>query len=264
MITGYCAGLRKVIATTPQRKAEERSMKFWRKSAPAYPPMINIGCGYDKRPGFLNVDSDPACEPDILLAGNDFSHLPKRAFEHALAHDVLEHIERTETANALLEWVDLLKIGGTMALQTSSVLGVAKLMERHQNYCDHANFTIYLFGNQQHPGDYHHTGFTEQTLRVHLISAGLEVIDLALIDHWLFAVETRKVSDWSALADAGMDNADFIAAACREALFREPEEVFANLWLGWLDAGAHDQRGILKMLYASEERRLRIAERHGL
>lgn len=48
---------------------------------PALPAKLNIGCGYDKRDGYLNIDSDPACCPDILIIDNDLSGLPKGHFE---------------------------------------------------------------------------------------------------------------------------------------------------------------------------------------
>ena len=69
---------------------------------------LNYGCGFDKRLGYLNVDMDPACQPDLLIKSNDFSQLPKYHFEELLAKDVLEHIPRTQTLNALLEFSSLL------------------------------------------------------------------------------------------------------------------------------------------------------------
>jgi hypothetical protein len=38
---------------------------------------INIGCGYDHRPGYLNVDMDAACKPDMLITDKEFSTLPR-------------------------------------------------------------------------------------------------------------------------------------------------------------------------------------------
>ena len=35
---------------------------------------INVGCGYDKRPGYLNVGMDPNCTPDTLVTDVGFSN----------------------------------------------------------------------------------------------------------------------------------------------------------------------------------------------
>jgi predicted SAM-dependent methyltransferase len=227
------------------------------------PSKLNIGCGYDKRAGYLNVDMDPACKPDLLITDNDFSSLPRQHFDEVLAHDVLEHIGRAQTGAALLEWIDLLKVGGTLVVQTSSILGVAQLLERHQNYVDQANFTIYLFGNQAHPGDFHHTGFTEATLKIHLIAAGLEIEDFELRDAWLFHVRARKHLDWTRLLAATVPNAEFLKLAYEEALFRQADEYSLNLLVGQIETG-RSRRDVLKQFYSSEERRMRISQQRSM
>jgi SAM-dependent methyltransferase len=54
---------------------------------------LNLGCGFDKRDGWLNVDSFAACEPDRFL---DIEKTPwdleTSAFEHILMKHVLEHV----------------------------------------------------------------------------------------------------------------------------------------------------------------------------
>ncbi|MDB5426113.1 MAG: hypothetical protein JWP28_722 [Phenylobacterium sp.] len=54
---------------------------------------LNLGCGFDKREGWLNVDGFAACEPDRLL---DIEATPwdleTNAFEHILMKHVLEHV----------------------------------------------------------------------------------------------------------------------------------------------------------------------------
>ncbi|MBR8157142.1 DUF4214 domain-containing protein [Burkholderia cenocepacia] len=227
---------------------------------------VNIGCGYDKREGYVNVDMDSACQPDVLITDNNFSNLPRREFQEVLAKDVLEHIPRSSTAAALLEWADLLAPGGTLDLQTSSILGVADLMRQHENYADQANFTIYLFGNQAHPGDFHFTGFTEATLKVHIIAAGFEIDDFSLEDHWLFAVRARKVLDWTELARTGavLSDREFVEEAYSRALFRAPEDFFLRVDLEELESGKLSRRDFLKKLYSSEERRLRISQQRRL
>jgi SAM-dependent methyltransferase len=54
---------------------------------------LNLGCGFDKREGWLNVDSFEACAPDVLM---DIEQTPwpleTDAFEHVLLKHVLEHV----------------------------------------------------------------------------------------------------------------------------------------------------------------------------
>ena len=54
---------------------------------------INLGSGYTKYPGFLNVDHDPLTKPDFLADLEDL-HLPieDNSVEYIIAHHVLEHI----------------------------------------------------------------------------------------------------------------------------------------------------------------------------
>lgn len=54
---------------------------------------LNLGCGFDKREGWLNVDNFPECQPDQLLdiEATPWA-LPTDGFEHILMKHVLEHV----------------------------------------------------------------------------------------------------------------------------------------------------------------------------
>jgi hypothetical protein len=226
------------------------------------PTAINIGCGYDKRPGFLNVDMDPVCEPDVLIVDNDFSVLPRRYFQSVVAHDVLEHIPRSKTMSALLEWVDLMVPGGTMDVETSSILGVAARMAG-QPYATQHGWTICLFGNQAHPGDYHYTGFTDATLLTHLLAAGLQPGPISTREGWLISARATKEEDWTSLLEREMDDGSFVAAAYRAAFDREADADGHTACVEWLSGGV-SRRVVLKHLFCAEERLYRTAAKHGL
>ena len=50
---------------------------------------LNLGCGFDKREGFINADHYPACEPDVLM---DIEQVPwpfeDNQFEYVLLKGV--------------------------------------------------------------------------------------------------------------------------------------------------------------------------------
>jgi predicted SAM-dependent methyltransferase len=54
---------------------------------------LNLGCGYDRREGWLNVDRAAHCRPDKLLDIEATPwDLPSDGFEHVLMKHVLEHV----------------------------------------------------------------------------------------------------------------------------------------------------------------------------
>lgn len=56
---------------------------------------LNIGSGYKKIPGFVTVDADPNCNPDILMNLDDINikfDIPDNTVTHVIAHHILEHI----------------------------------------------------------------------------------------------------------------------------------------------------------------------------
>jgi hypothetical protein len=230
------------------------------------PDRLNFGCGYDKRDGYLNVDVDAACQPDVLLHGDPDAILPNNHFVEIVAKDVLEHIPRAQSLSALLGWAALLKMGGSLILETSSILGVARQFETRRTFADHYGWTICLFGNQVHHGDFHHTGFTELTLQVHLLASGFSVKHMEVRDEWMFLWHAEKIMDWTetlrTFADA--NDGDFINAAYRVALNREVTDPELTDRGKRIAAGRNARRDVLKEIFSSHERLMVTATQNGL
>lgn len=54
---------------------------------------LNLGCGYDKRDGWVNADGFEACEPDVLMDLETFPWpFADNSFDHILMKHVLEHV----------------------------------------------------------------------------------------------------------------------------------------------------------------------------
>lgn len=227
---------------------------------------INFGCGYDQREGYLNVDVDPACEPDVLIVDDDYTVLPADSFDEVMANDVLEHIPRSQTAGVLLDWAEYLVVGGSLHIQTSSILGVAEQMAAAPTYADQAGWTICLFGNQAHSGDFHFTGFTETTLRVQLLAAGFDVGDFRTDEGWLLSVDGTKTTRWSAIVDEtqGSSDTEFIQAIYRFALDRDADETGLAHFGAELRNRRTSRTRAVHHLLASPERLFLTAAANGL
>lgn len=224
---------------------------------------INFGCGFDKREGYLNVDSDPACKPDVLIPMGDLSLLPKHHFNEVFARDVLEHIPRAKTLDALLEFSSLLHEGGMLFVQTSSITQVARKLAENPSFADQYGWTICLFGNQAHSGDFHHTGFTDTTLTVYLAAAGFEIVNKGMADDWCMWRECRKVGAWDDLLLSNLDAKQFIEAAYAK-FFLRPLDNTGLVHFGRQLAIGVDRRIVLKEIATAPEHLFVCARSLGL
>lgn len=234
-------------------------------SGPETVRRLNFGCGFDKRAGYLNVDSDPACSPDVLLVDNDLSVLPREGFDEILALDVLEHIPRVQTIGVLLDWAELLVEGGSLCLKTSSIEGVARQISKEPSFRQQYGWTLCLFGTQAHPGDFHLTGFSTTTLRVYLLAAGFDLNRMWLTDKWLLNAEAIKASTWSNRADEfdELSDRDYVERIYQLVLRREADEPGRDFLVEELVAGRIDRRRALRHLLASAEYLFCVADDHG-
>jgi len=149
------------------------------------PTRLNLGCGFDHRDGYLNVDFEAAHEPDLLSDVRTLDGLPDGRFTEILAQDILEHLPRSDTAATLQRWSDLLAVDGTIYIRTTDVIGLAGMMAHHRDPANQFEFMHLLFGTQAYTGDFHLNAFTEVTLRSLLHDAGLEVVSIERFDNWL-------------------------------------------------------------------------------
>jgi hypothetical protein len=71
---------------------------------------LNLGCGFDRREGYLNVDAWPDCQPDLLV---DLECFPwpfeSSSITRILARHVLEHLG-ADTARFSGLWQELYRI----------------------------------------------------------------------------------------------------------------------------------------------------------
>lgn len=128
---------------------------------------LNLGCGGDKRSGYVNVDIDENVEPDLVA---DIGDLPydDNSVDEIILQDVLEH-----TADPL-KWLNecyrVLKSGGDIYVR---VPDFEKIIDP-----DFINSTPFyrtenrLLGGRDDKYDQHKCLFTKQILKKRLETAG--------------------------------------------------------------------------------------------
>jgi hypothetical protein len=171
---------------------------------------INLGCGFDHRPGYLNVDFQEFHNPDLKADVRDLSALKDETYEEALALDVIEHLERAEVVPALREWRRVLIPGGTLRLRTADLMGIGLLLAQRDELALHQAMVQGAYGTQAYSGDYHLAGFTDLTLIDQLFEAGFERIRLERMHGWLLLAEAHRATSAST---------DPLAVALRHGVF---------------------------------------------
>ncbi len=159
-----------------------------------YPRKLNLGCGFDIRSGYLNIDFQDFHHPDLVADIRKLDMLPSEFYEEIIAQDCLEHFPRCDTEPALAEWSRLLKSGGILKLRVPNLIGLLELflMESKQSVEEHKLLVQCMYGTQAYNGDWHFTGFTQILLEDYLEKAGFHNIKLKNKDHWLFDVTCEK------------------------------------------------------------------------
>ena len=156
------------------------------------PRRINLGCGFDHRDGYLNVDFQEFHNPDLKADVKDLSALPDEAFDEALAHDVLEHLERGDVVPTLREWRRVLARGGSLHLRTPDVVGIGASIARRDDVAFHHLMVQGVYGTQAYQGDYHQAGFTDLTLIDQLFEAGYDQIRVGRLHGWMLEADATR------------------------------------------------------------------------
>ncbi len=123
---------------------------------------LNLGCGYDKREGYLNLDIDPKCKPDKVC--DVTKPLPFKDGEATVIvlQDVLEHVIIESAQNVLRECYRVLEFGGTLLIRVPSVFQIVK------KFADQPDIMmLFLYGDTTKSGVWgaHKYGYTPDLMQ---------------------------------------------------------------------------------------------------
>lgn len=149
------------------------------------PVRLNLGCGLNIAPGFINIDSEPlSADPSFRQAS--ILHLPfdRDYADYVLADNVLEHLPMADIPVALHEIRRVLKPGGRAVLCVPDFTCIAKQWLAAAD--DSFNPFIYrylsetIYGNQLHPGEFHRTAMSPRFLNFALQMCGFTKYTLTM------------------------------------------------------------------------------------
>jgi predicted SAM-dependent methyltransferase len=130
---------------------------------------LDIGCGRTPIAGYIGVDVIPEVNPTIVAP---MWNIPVADGEvtHIYSSHALEHVEKRMVIPTLKEWNRLLRSGGLVELRVPDLEWCCRNWLEHMTNDWHMD-TIY--GNQEHEGEFHKTGFTHAIMLNYLTQAGL-------------------------------------------------------------------------------------------
>jgi predicted SAM-dependent methyltransferase len=98
-------------------------------------PVLNLGCGFDKMIGAVNVDAFSNCEPDIQWDLNITPWPWAKDEEYSLihAHHIMEHLDRDKWWNAFTEVVRILMVDGLFVMRVPDPSSKTSMTYRDHN-----------------------------------------------------------------------------------------------------------------------------------
>lgn len=137
------------------------------------PIKLNIGSGL---PGEVSAPQPEGYTPIDARLGHDLFKLDyaDNSVEEIYASHVLEHISHQRRSVALAEWFRVLRPGGRVRI---SVPDFKKIVEVYQSGRRDIPIEGIMYGGQDYPENFHHSGYDEDSLWYWMDKAGFVGID---------------------------------------------------------------------------------------
>jgi len=152
---------------------------------------LDIGAGNSPKQGFKSVDKYTSADYNADMTSLPF---PDESIEEIYTSHALEHLPKREVLVALCEMYRVLEFDG---LLTIIVPDLEWCMKAYLVSHDKVGFSLdAIYGNQEHEGEFHKTGFCLDELRSLIFSNGFELIeDKYIQDHGVQSIYI-KAKKW--------------------------------------------------------------------
>ena len=143
---------------------------------------LNLGCGLDKRSGYVNIDVREDVKPDLAVNLEDelLKRFQDESVEEIFAKDFIEHLSWRIVEDFIRDCFRVLKKGGKMFIQTPDLEAIFNTTIRNPNYRfgeleGFKAISFWVYGAQDYKENLHKCGFTILTLKKLLESIGFKV-----------------------------------------------------------------------------------------
>jgi len=163
------------------------------------PTRLNLGCGLDYRPGWVNIDARNDVGADIVA---DIAHPPlpftTESVSEVLAQDIIEHITLEEQGILFTEIFRILKPQSIFQVRLPDIDDIITRFSH-----DPETRNLFLYGDTSQSGAWgsHKSGHTALTFTSMAVSKGFRLISCKKIDtNFLFTFKKTNTSRFSRIA----------------------------------------------------------------
>lgn len=173
---------------------------------------LHLGCGRDRREGWVNVDANPAVQPDVVAQVDQLTSFGDGSVDVIEANHLFEHLMHHEAIAALKEWRRVLKPDGELYLELPDLAACLRILGRYtdDNGCDLGLTGVYgWLPDIARDGlwQQHKWGWTREALEQALVGVGFGSVDFGPI-----------TQDWRPAAKYGRDMRVRARVAARAAV----------------------------------------------
>lgn len=137
------------------------------------PIKLNLGCGFDHRRGYINIDVDRKVKPNLVADLRRELPFPRHSVSEILLQDTLEHLTQQDAMKLLRRCEKVLRISGKLIVRVPNVFAIFRKYFFRPDI-----LMLFLYGDTSRNGEWgaHKYGYTPQILRRLINGTNLELI----------------------------------------------------------------------------------------
>jgi len=151
---------------------------------------LEVGAGDTPTPGYIHNDIRALPDIELVCDALKIAEHTDAKFSELKANHILEHFSWKDTVAVLINWRNLLQDGGRINIHVPNFSWQTKAHVSGE--LDDVDVVNYVYGDQDHDGNYHMAAFTESLLETSLLKAGFTDIVIEDIGMVLTATAVKR------------------------------------------------------------------------